>query len=64
MFFLIALFLDGDLSFFLQNLLYVKDVDTPNRFGGVGYLGFEKLTFVPIQVCRHFPGTSRLLPLT
>ena len=22
----------------------------PNRFGGIGYLGFEKLTFVPIQV--------------
>lgn len=33
----------------IENLLYVKDVDTPNRFGGVGYLGFEKLTFVPIQ---------------
>uniref|UniRef100_A0A2N9EDQ7 Xaa-Pro aminopeptidase P n=1 Tax=Fagus sylvatica TaxID=28930 RepID=A0A2N9EDQ7_FAGSY len=35
----------------IENLLYVKEVDTPNRFGGVGYLGFEKLTFVPIQVC-------------
>lgn len=33
----------------IENLLYVKEVDTPNRFGGVGYLGFEKLTFVPIQ---------------
>ena len=22
----------------------------PNSFGGVSYLGFEKLTFVPIQV--------------
>ncbi|CAN4108747.1 unnamed protein product [Withania somnifera] len=32
-----------------KNLLYVKEVDTPNRFGGIGYLGFEKLTFVPIQ---------------
>ncbi|KAI4349980.1 hypothetical protein L6164_010513 [Bauhinia variegata] len=33
----------------IENLLYVKDVDTPNRFGGIEYLGFEKLTFVPIQ---------------
>lgn len=34
-----------------QNLLCVKEVNTPNCYGGIGYLGFEKLTFVPIQVC-------------
>ncbi|XP_068647791.1 aminopeptidase P2 [Aristolochia californica] len=33
----------------IENLLVVKEVETPNRFGGIGYLGFEKLTFVPIQ---------------
>ncbi|KAL1549597.1 Aminopeptidase P2 [Salvia divinorum] len=33
----------------IENLLCVKEVQTPNRFGGVDYLGFEKLTFVPIQ---------------
>ncbi|KAI3448635.1 hypothetical protein Pfo_005300 [Paulownia fortunei] len=33
----------------IENLLYVKEVNTPNRFGGLEYLGFEKLTFVPIQ---------------
>ncbi|XP_022858823.1 probable Xaa-Pro aminopeptidase P [Olea europaea var. sylvestris] len=33
----------------IENLLFVKEVDTPNRFGGIGYMGFEKLTFVPIQ---------------
>nr|GMD40491.1 probable Xaa-Pro aminopeptidase P [Ipomoea batatas] len=33
----------------IENLLYVKEMDTPNRFGGIGYFGFEKLTFVPIQ---------------
>ncbi|KAL5783684.1 hypothetical protein ACOSP7_008713 [Xanthoceras sorbifolium] len=33
----------------IENLLSVKEVDTPNRFGGLSYLGFEKLTFVPIQ---------------
>ncbi|CAI9764296.1 unnamed protein product [Fraxinus pennsylvanica] len=33
----------------VRNLLFVKEIDTPNRFGGIGYMGFEKLTFVPIQ---------------
>ncbi|PON76408.1 Creatinase [Parasponia andersonii] len=33
----------------IENLVSVKGVDTPNRFGGIDYLGFEKLTFVPIQ---------------
>ncbi|GMH11366.1 hypothetical protein Nepgr_013207 [Nepenthes gracilis] len=33
----------------IENLLCVREIDTPNRFGGIGYLGFEKLTFVPIQ---------------
>ncbi|KAL6543336.1 Aminopeptidase P2 [Orobanche hederae] len=33
----------------IENLLFVKEANTPNRFGGVDYLGFEKLTFVPIQ---------------
>lgn len=33
----------------IENLLYVKEANTPVRFGGVEYLGFEKLTYVPIQ---------------
>ncbi|KAI6692458.1 hypothetical protein NL676_020168 [Syzygium grande] len=33
----------------IENLLSVVEMNTPNRFGGVVYLGFEKLTFVPIQ---------------
>ncbi|KAL5566074.1 hypothetical protein UlMin_029238 [Ulmus minor] len=33
----------------IENLLSVKEAGTPNRFGGIEYLGFEKLTFV-IQV--------------
>lgn len=33
----------------IENLLHVKEVNTPNCFGGIGYLGFEKLTYVPIQ---------------
>lgn len=38
----------------MQNLLSVKEMATPNRFGGVDYLGFEKLTFVPIQVLLYW----------
>ncbi|KAI9098950.1 hypothetical protein K1719_024717 [Acacia pycnantha] len=34
----------------IENLLYVRDMETPNRYGGIQYLGFEKLTFVPIQI--------------
>ncbi|XP_024019004.1 probable Xaa-Pro aminopeptidase P [Morus notabilis] len=33
----------------IENLIVVKEADTPIRFGGIEYLGFEKLTFVPIQ---------------
>ena len=33
----------------MQNLLAIKEVSTPNRFGGATFLGFERLTFVPIQ---------------
>ncbi|EPS67046.1 hypothetical protein M569_07730, partial [Genlisea aurea] len=33
----------------IENLVYVKEVKTEYRFGGAEYLGFEKLTFVPIQ---------------
>ncbi|CAO2832723.1 unnamed protein product [Amaranthus hypochondriacus] len=33
----------------IENLLCVKEIATPNRFGGVEFLGFEKLTFFPIQ---------------
>ncbi|GFZ02959.1 metallopeptidase M24 family protein [Actinidia rufa] len=37
----------------IENLLHVEESDTPNRFGGIGYMGFEKLTFVPIQTDIH-----------
>lgn len=28
--------------------MLVRKVDTPNNFGGVGYLGFEHVTIAPI----------------
>jgi hypothetical protein len=37
----------------VQNLLVIRERETPNRFGGTTYLGFEKLTYVPIQVCCY-----------
>lgn len=33
----------------IENLLHVVEKRLPNSFGGIGYLGFEKLTYVPIQ---------------
>ncbi|CAA0815562.1 Metallopeptidase M24 family protein [Striga hermonthica] len=44
----------------IENLLYVKEINTPNRFGGVDYLGFEKLTFVPIQEHYELPDKEKL----
>jgi Xaa-Pro aminopeptidase len=41
---------DNSFGIRIENLLLVKEVNLPNSFGGVSYLGFEKLTFVPIQV--------------
>ncbi|XP_006657547.2 aminopeptidase P2 [Oryza brachyantha] len=40
---------DNSFGIRIENLLLVKEVNLPNSFGGVSYLGFEKLTFVPIQ---------------
>ena len=47
----VMLILSFDILVF-QNLLCVKEINTPNRYGGLEYMGFEKLTFVPIQVCQ------------
>lgn len=40
----------------LQNLLLIKELNLANSFGGISYLGFEKLTFVPIQVQTNILG--------
>ncbi|KAJ3670224.1 hypothetical protein LUZ60_010548 [Juncus effusus] len=40
---------DNSFGIRIENLLLVKEADVPNSFGGIEYLGFEKLTFVPIQ---------------
>lgn len=40
---------DGKFGIRIENLLIVKEAPTPYRFGGISYLGFERLTFSPIQ---------------
>ena len=40
---------DGKFGIRIENLLVVKEAATPHRFGGISYLGFERLTFSPIQ---------------
>ena len=39
-----------------QNLLLIKELNLANSFGGISYLGFERLTFVPIQVHTNISG--------
>ncbi|BBN15819.1 Xaa-Pro aminopeptidase [Marchantia polymorpha subsp. ruderalis] len=33
----------------IENLVIIREAETENRFGGVTFLSFEKLSFVPIQ---------------
>ncbi|KAK3274580.1 hypothetical protein CYMTET_17242 [Cymbomonas tetramitiformis] len=40
---------DGAFGIRIENLLAVHEADTENRFGGMDFLRFERLTFVPIQ---------------
>ncbi|KAF9928015.1 hypothetical protein FBU30_002708 [Linnemannia zychae] len=40
---------DGAFGIRIENVLLVRPVETQHRFGGKQYLGFEHVTFVPIQ---------------
>lgn len=40
---------DGSFGIRIENLLVVNEANTPHRFGGVSYFGFERLTFCPLQ---------------
>ncbi|GJN09927.1 hypothetical protein PR202_ga27981 [Eleusine coracana subsp. coracana] len=40
---------DNSFGIRIENLLLIKELSLANSFGGISYLGFEKLTFVPIQ---------------
>lgn len=39
---------DGKFGIRIENVIIVKEADTPNNFGGRGYLGFEHVTIAPI----------------
>ncbi|KAH6579732.1 hypothetical protein BASA61_010075 [Batrachochytrium salamandrivorans] len=40
---------DGAFGIRIENVLLVKKIETPNRFGDRDYLGFEHVTVAPIQ---------------
>ncbi|CAL5089281.1 unnamed protein product [Urochloa decumbens] len=52
---------DNSFGIRIENLLLIKELNLANSFGGISYLGFEKLTFVPIQ--SKLIDTSLLSPL-
>lgn len=40
---------DGKFGIRIENVLVVREAQTPHNFGGAGYLTFENITMVPIQ---------------
>jgi len=40
---------DGRFGIRIENIVLVRNADTPNNFGDKGYLGFEHVTMCPIQ---------------
>ncbi|CAJ0842295.1 2790_t:CDS:2 [Entrophospora sp. SA101] len=40
---------DGKFGIRIENVLLVRQAETPNNFGDRGYFGFEHITLVPIQ---------------
>ena len=40
---------DGDFGIRIENIMLIRQADTPNRFGDRDYYGFEHVTVVPIQ---------------
>jgi Xaa-Pro aminopeptidase len=39
---------DGEYGIRIENVVVVREAQTPNNFGNKGFLGFERLTMVPI----------------
>jgi len=40
---------DGNFGIRIENVLVCVEAKTPHNFGGIGFLGFEHITLVPIQ---------------
>ncbi|EKG15991.1 Creatinase [Macrophomina phaseolina MS6] len=51
---------DGNFGIRIENIIMVKEVDTPHKFGDKPYLGFEHVTLVPM--CRKLIDETLLTP--
>lgn len=51
---------DGNFGIRIENVIMVKEVDTPYKFGDKPYLGFEHVTLVPM--CRKLIDETLLTP--
>ena len=40
---------DGEFGIRIENLLIIREAETPFRFGDQPYLSFERLTMCPLQ---------------
>ena len=47
--YLLGYYEDGAFGIRIENVMIVKEVATKHKFGGKPYLGFEHVTFVPID---------------
>jgi Xaa-Pro aminopeptidase len=45
---------DGKFGIRIENIVLVRPAETPNNFGGQGYLGFEHVTMVRLVMARPF----------
>ena len=64
---------DGEFGIRIENLLVIKEAETPFRFGDAPYLNFERLTMCPLQrkmidlevhACNPAQGCPRRADLT
>lgn len=51
---------DGAFGIRIENIVMVREVETPNKFGTKPFLGFEHVTMVPY--CRKLIDQSLLTP--
>lgn len=51
---------DGKFGIRIENLVAIREADTPFRFGGMSFFGFERLTLHPIQARDLVPPIGSL----
>ncbi len=50
---------DNAFGICIENLLHIREADTPFKFGDQSYFGFERLTMIPIQRKRILTDVSQ-----